>query len=235
MNKNNSSVAIDPSHRAAEVAIRDKARSMITLILLTCMCGFCSWAQNPVLQMDDLEFDTIRSPDYGSQSHRRATATHEDWFQISLEYEVAGRNVWLDEVELEWHVLLDSAEGKVYLGKKITYKDVPGDDHYAVVYLRPKFVQRYGHRERIDKRDLKVMVIARVDGREVERYHYPTRKPESEWWEIGRVSGGMIVKDNDLLARTETPFAPLDWDFYQDIKSYAPISRKDKENSESGK
>ncbi|MDA3923838.1 MAG: hypothetical protein PF904_03965 [Kiritimatiellae bacterium] len=197
-------------------------RYMNRILLVLCILSGQALAKEPILDIEDLDFDKIRSPIFPTESHRYAYETREDWFQFSLEYDVGGQGVWLNRVEVEWHVMLDSSQGSVLLGKKIRYADVPEGTHYAVVYLRPNFIKRYGKQEEIDKRDLRVLIIVRIDGKEVQRHHYPSRISESEWWSVNNTSTSTIIKRDELLARTETPFAPLDWDFYQYIESYAP-------------
>jgi hypothetical protein len=196
-----------------------RARWCSVLLGAFVLCaGVRTRADELAVTITDLDFEEVRTPRFSERSVREPRPDDE-WFQLLVEYEVEGdRDAWVDEVELEWYVLLNSPRaGRLLLHKTITYADIPEGDHLAVVYIRPRFIQRYAESGDLDKRDLKVLITLKANGTVRDRYHYPSRKPRSEWWRP--VSAEAVIKDGELLARTETPFAPLDWGVFEHIKS----------------
>ena len=93
-------------------------KHLIRILLILSVFSGWAYAEEPILEIEDLDFDTIISPVFLTRSHKEATSDREDWFQFSLEYDVEGRGVWLDTVEVEWHVMLDSSKGTIRLGKQ---------------------------------------------------------------------------------------------------------------------
>lgn len=180
-------------------------------------------AQTYKIEISDLDFERENSPDY-SENTPFGKSSYQDWYLFILEYKVeAEDDFWLDNVEIEWNVLMNGEKGYILLNRTVGYTDVEEGDRNAVVYVRPKFVKRYAKSSRLDRRDLKLLVTIRVDGQVKARYHYPEREPPFEWWDRTRATSEKFqIKDYDLLARSETPFAPLDWDSFPYIISVTP-------------
>jgi hypothetical protein len=58
--------------------------------------------------------------------------------------------------------------------------------------------------------------LVRINGVKAETFRFPRERGSSEWWteEPPKVS----LREGELLSRGETPFAPLDYDFYEHAK-----------------
>jgi len=167
------------------------------------------------------DMDTRRTPNYQAASSK-ASGSEKEWVALQLDYELEDRSdrEWIDELSLTWHVgLLPSDQKPVVMQKTVTYSDVEEGQKHAVMYLRPGFVERYYGNERIRSRDLKIYLEVRINGELAERLLIPEEKPTG-WWEYKEPR--VHRKDADLLNRMETPFAPLDFDYYEYIK---PIRR----------
>ncbi|MBT3376227.1 MAG: hypothetical protein HN742_31985 [Lentisphaerae bacterium] len=174
------------------------------------------------LRITDLDLQHKDSPEFQAMSNPRATREYR-WYQITVEYEARGGDRgWLDEVELEWSVILSpKSSSKPFLLKRtVTYVDVEtakGATHHAVVYLRPAFIRRYYGTDRINKNDIGIYVRTKVNGESSDTYREAKSKDlRGTWWEAREPR--VHIRENELMTRDETPFAPLDYDFYEHLK-----------------
>lgn len=165
--------------------------------------------------LDKIRVYDRNTPKYQDTSDPRAGSKY-SWLQIMVEYSAdGGRDGWIDEVTLEWHVLLQGRR-LILLHKTVSYIDVESGKHRAVVYVRPAIIRRYGKSERMSKRDIKVYVLARVNGAASGYLFYPRERVRSKWWEARPPQ--VMLRPGELMSRDETPFSPLDYDYYEQLK-----------------
>jgi hypothetical protein len=165
----------------------------------------------------------LRTPDYrGVTTDPRAKST-ETWMRFLLEYKTTGgtgrdfegKTGWQDDVVVEWNILIRRKDQKdILMRRKVTYVDVQDSrgTHYADLYLRPGFINR--NFKRVSRSDVDVYVQIRIGGRTEATYR--TDRGTARWWESEppRVE----IYDSELQTRDQTPFAPLDYDFYEQLK-----------------
>lgn len=159
-----------------------------------------------------------RSPSYKADDPRVRTNERE-WAQILVEYETdVNRGEYSDELTIEWAVaLLPDGKKPIVMRREVTYLDVEKGKHYAVMYLRPRFVLRTLERDRInEKREFRLYMEFKSNGEVFYKYSYPEERPALKWWELGEPR--VERRDQELKNRLETPFAPLDYDAYECIK-----------------
>ena len=94
-----------------------------------------------------------------------------------------------------------------------------GRRHNAVVYIRPNFLRRWYGADRLSDGDVWVHLEVYADGNRVASEDFGrSRLPgEGNWWNA-RGDARIRFFENELLSRDETPFAPMDYDFYEHIK-----------------
>jgi len=148
---------------------------------------------------------------------------------------------YVDELTFDWHVLIKpqgfdfgrrpgrSDPRPVLLRRSATYIDILDDKkpHVAVMYLRPGFMERYGGVSKLKKNDIAVAMDIRVNGLKKDTAYggdmirellklAKTSRTFQEWW---RWEEPLVVRrDDELLYRTETPFAVMDFDGYEFLK-----------------
>lgn len=174
------------------------------------------------IQVDDIDTETRRSPRFSSvQGYSEASPQNEEWLITAAEYQIqGGERGWVDNLSFEWHMLMLNGDvPRVLMQKTVTYQDIyQEDDHYAVVFLRPKAIRRYyDEGGGISKRDIVIHLEIKHNGRTLTEENYNARSDLPErWWTFSPPKVNVV--ENGLLARPDTPFAPLDYDFYEFIK-----------------
>ncbi len=193
--------------------------TVLTLCLLQAL-----YAQQPRerasarVRVRDVEIDHVLTPGFQAALDPRAKREN-DWCRLTLTYESVARGEWIDELVLEWSVAILPKTGgdkPVVMRKTVTYLDVEDGDHYAVVLMRPTFIQRRYGTKRISKSDIWIHLEVKVDGHVMDTHDYARQKAPRSWWTAK--APRVLEVEHALLARNETPFAPLDSDFYEYIK-----------------
>ena len=193
---------------------------MVAGCLLSLFVGSAAWAQRSRngVKLEVPAFTPIKTPQFRMSPTDPRARSDGEWLQIMVDYKAdGGKDGWIDELVLEWCVEISVKGGKdILLKRTVTYVDVEDGERHAVVYIRPGFVRRHaGNGKRFGKDDVKAYVVARVNGTKSDTVKYP-QQGKSQWWE--NQPPKVIALNGELLTRLETPFADLDYDFYEHIK-----------------
>ena len=197
------------------------------LLFLGVVCAAASviaQADRGKARIRSLDTNYVRSPKYqdsGNAEPRAAQRTTE-WLQVRLEYETSGgRDGWIDEITIDWYVVIVPGSGKPILCRRsIAYVDIPDGSHHAVAYMRPGFMQRYAGGKRVDRNSLSAYVEIKIKGGGTVSTEFGKAKTPKNWWTYDEPT--VTVKTTELLTRLETPFAPMNWEFYEHIKVEPP-------------
>lgn len=154
------------------------------------------------------------------------------WVQVLLGFDtvpsdksVAAR--WADDLEIVWTVaLIDRRRGSatlgrpVYLRRTVRYANVDllRRNHYAAVFLSPRFLQRYGYETQPPAAgDILVYADLRIGGvlqagssAKITRERF---KGPSEWWNM---KGSTFLEAGNLKIHQESPFAPYDQELLEE-------------------
>jgi len=175
----------------------------------------------PAVLIDKLSITEIRTPDFNTKSHPSVKNT-ETWLQLLVDFKVeAAEEKWLDELTFDWYVLLMNGETpRLLLSRSVAYADIEvGETERAVVYVHPRTLRRYYSERGRSVSDRNVLVYLDVKMRNVKvgEFVFPKAAVAGvppRWWENPNVNR----VENGLLGREQTPFAPLDGDFYPPLK-----------------
>lgn len=164
-----------------------------------------------------MDFNTVRTPLFRDSSHPEATSEYE-WLQVYVEYETqGGRKGWTDEVTIEWSLLVRPPSGKpMLLQEAATYVDVAEGKHHAVMYVRPGFIRRYCDTKTPNKSHFAAYVEIGADGQRQAREEYSRANQPKNWWRAKEPDVRLV--EGELMPPEDTPFAHMDYDFYEHPK-----------------
>ena len=169
----------------------------------------------------DIKLNYYYSPDIEVKNNSAIAAKRNfEWLQIMAEYTSEGARKagngkgWIEDMTVEWTVVVTPKTGKPVLMKRtVTYVDIEDGQHRADMFLKPAFIRlRYGA-NRIDWREIGVYLEIKVKDARTVRYEYNRGRMPKDWWTAEEPQ--VIVREGELLTRGETPFAPLDYDYYE--------------------
>jgi len=146
-----------------------------------------------------------KTPQYKLLTGQKMARTR-NWYVINVQYETAPD--WTDEIVFDYYVLLKGKNPKqpkhTLLTGHVSYINVEKGKHLSDMYLHPSTIARYGEVQG-------VACVVKVQGRTVAIGTQPSSK--QRWWEQLTPQPGL------LLDRYQTPFAMINFDDYEAIKS----------------
>ena len=175
-------------------------------------------------EIKKIETDDPFSPDFGSNYGKRSTP--QKWLETEAEFEAENPNdsELTEELMFRYYIYfadaIDAATGEpkpsIYSGE-VTHVNVPDDRRlYSVMYISPQSLYRiFGKSVSPGTLGKYIAVEILKDGQLV-AVNFTSRPPnaaQEDWWnELDPVLG-------HLRNKNETPFMPLVWDRYQEIKT----------------
>jgi hypothetical protein len=132
----------------------------------------------------------------------------EQWLEVEVNFE--SRVPWTDELTFRYYILLADQ----CLTGEVTHVDIPaGRDLYSVMYVPPRTIAKILNGQPMtgqDIQDVGVQIVSK--GQVIATKSFKTQG-DAQWWQnLQQITGKVLNKD-------QTPFAPLIWDRYEQIKT----------------
>lgn len=171
-----------------------------------------------------IEPTLVALPDYGVSGHNVKDRS-KSWLAVDVEFDWDPRlkdPKYAEELVFSYYILLDNkATTKdrmpTLLTGKVTHVSVPqGKGMHSSVYVSARTLNRFFDGKTpglINSLLIDVGVTIAHGGQVVAEASW--KSPGVSWWadpKQGTATGGFV------LSRRETPFAPLAWDYYEDVK-----------------
>ncbi|MBP7829739.1 MAG: hypothetical protein KA248_07460 [Kiritimatiellae bacterium] len=189
---------------------------IVVMILLAAGVASEVAAQQPATASRPVKIRAMKgskaiTPQYQLLKGQTMARTRE-WFQILTQYETEPE--WMDELTFTYYVLVRDKvgpqKGPVLFRGDVTYVTIQKGKHMSDMYLHPSTLARYGDVEA-------VAVLVTFRGQLVAMESQPSS--QQRWWEQ------LAPVDGFILNRMQTPFAMIDFDTYEAIKTGAPGGR----------
>lgn len=158
--------------------------------------------------------ESIRAPEFKDSKQGISGCGY--WGAITVEFELQNRkDDWIDELEVYCLLLVERRNGgPLALEDSFRYMNVRGGEkNRVVVYINPTFFRRYQNVNRPDMNRVSAYIELRVDGTPIHRA--PILNTASgipkDWYQ----QASQVKRiPNALQAKSKTPFATLDMDYY---------------------
>ena len=166
-------------------------------------------AQAPVgpgsVKLDKIAPEVVKTPEFNLSSGptKRTPGRPGQWLEIEVAYETKAEEI--DELTFKFTALVE----KQLLTGEVTYVNIEkGKDHFAVIYISPKGLDKLlgGH----------PLTGAAIENVWVEVNHQGQVLDKSSF-KAGNTPNA-AQKTGFLLNKNQTPFAPLFYDRYEEIK-----------------
>jgi hypothetical protein len=158
------------------------------------------------------------TPQYSTSATRTSAGRPREWGLFEVEYETVPE--WLDEVVATYYVMAerrgaDRRPAYTFYQTTVRYKDVARGEHTACAVLPPAAVARYG-----DQFVAFAVEFAGADGALLAvQSELAGVMLQPEWWKKPDVTESKsVVKRDDLVDRSKTPFALVNPDDYEVVK-----------------
>ena len=168
----------------------------------------------------DPKFDELQSPEI--QDGNAKNFKPKDWLEVEVKLKVdrlreQPKDNYLDQIKVNWHIVVKGQDRKAYkISRAITYVNIPTDEEiYVSIYLSPNTLRRITGNPKASKNDLEAV------GGEVELNNemvgFFSWGEKAGWWRK-ELRGVEATTKFPILDKTQTPFAPLWYDRYAEVK-----------------
>lgn len=161
-------------------------------------------------QITKITKNLISNPQFTYNGAEQYQANQRDrWLEVEVEF-AAGPD-WTDELTLRYYILFN---GKLLTGE-VTYTNVAaGRANRSVMYVAPRTLARFGGAQLVNVNSVQNIAVQIVQQGTVKDEQSLMRAPSGWFASLPQVAGFVLNKN-------ETPFAPLYWDRYEQIKTPA--------------
>jgi len=188
--------------------MRTFAAAAATLWILT-LCPHSSFGQRGDYEIVRISPAVDLTPqisfNFGPNQHPAPRS--QQWLEVEVDF---SSNVdWTDELTVNYFILLS---GQCLTGS-VTHIDLPrARDLYSVMYVSPYTIARILNGQPLNSQDIQDVGIQLVSKGQVLTTKSFKARGAQEWWQnLPQVTGKVLNKD-------QTPFGPLIWDRYAQIK-----------------
>lgn len=145
----------------------------------------------------------VKTPEFNLTSGPTKRSKTGDWLEVEVEFETKPEDI--DELTFKYTILFE----KKLLDGEVTHINIPkGRDHYSVMYVSPRTIERLTGGKPLSGGSIENMWIeVSKQGQVIDRASYKPGNPPN----LPHLTGMVLNKD-------ETPFAPLFYDRYEAIK-----------------
>ena len=160
-------------------------------------------------QITKISRDLITSPQFTYTGALQIVANQRDpWLQVETEFTSTADVA--DDVVFKYYVAIN---GKVLTGEVTHVNILAGRGLRSVIYAAPKVLMRFNGGRPVTASSIQNVVVQIVEGGTVKDETSMVRAPNPKWFTSLPQVPGLLLNKN------KTPFAPLYWDRYEQIKA----------------
>ena len=182
------------------------------VLLVACLLPLAAFAQargpGTDFQITKITRSLISAPQFaysGGQSYQ--TNQRDRWLQVEVEFTAAPELT--DELTFKYYILFN---GSLLTGE-VTHVNIPaGRENRSVMYVPPRVLARFANNRPITENSCQNVAVQIVQQGTVKAEASLNRAAPQWFATLPQVSGFVLNKN-------QTPFAPLYWDRYEQIKS----------------
>jgi hypothetical protein len=185
-----------------------KTQSLFLLALVAVMPSESfAQARGADFQIIKITKNFISSPQYTYNGAEQYPANLRDrWLAVEVEFAAAPE--FTDELTLKYFILVN---GKLLTGEVTHVNILSGRDNRSVMYVPPNMLSRLLNNRPVTPASVQNIAVQLVQQGAVKDELNLTRAP-AQWYTTIPALNGLVLNKN------ETPFAPLYWDRYVQIK-----------------
>ena len=158
-------------------------------------------------QLTKITKNLITAPQFSYTGAEQFPADQRDlWLEVEAAFSATPE--FTDELTFKYFILFN---GKLLTGE-VAHVDIPaGRENRSVMYVSPRTLARFNNNRPITLNSIQNIAIQIVQGSAVKSELSLTRAPARWYTTMPQVTGSVLNKN-------ETPFAPLYWGRYEQIK-----------------
>lgn len=177
------------------------------MIFLFGVCAISGQTRAADFQLTKISKNLISTPQFSYSGGQQYPANQRDrWLEVEVEFTAAPEIT--DELTFKYFVLIN---GKVLTGEVTHVNVAAGRENRSVMYVSPRALARFNGNRPIAPNTVQNVAVQILQQGAVKDELSFTRTA-GQWY------SGVPTLTGFLLNKNETPFAPLYWDRYEQIK-----------------
>jgi hypothetical protein len=202
-----------------------KPSPLLVLTLLLSLSVAQAQQANTDFQISKITPDLATTPDYSFSlgPKGKKVQKNKDWLEVEVSFDWTPRNPkpeFLDELTLNYYILLNNKDREnpkgTLLTGSVTHVAIPqGKGMNSVMYVSPRMLERFFAGKVPSTASSAVLDV----GVTITQPGVSKPLASSSWKGKGEWWGPMSGTPGYVLNKSETPFAPLVWDYYEAIKA----------------
>ena len=167
-------------------------------------------AQTPEFQITKITKNLVATPQFaysGAAQHQTQTTQRDRWLEVEVVFKATPELT--NELTFKYYILFN---GTLLTGE-VTHVNIPaGRENRSVMYIPPRTLARFANNRPTTENLIQNIAVQIVQGGDV-KAEVSLNRAEPQWYAtLPAISGLVLNKD-------QTPFAPLYWDRYEQIKT----------------
>ena len=185
-----------------------KASSLLGLFIFSLLIACAQIGAAADFQITKITKNLISTPDfsYGGGGQYRINQ-RDRWLEVEVEFIAAPD--WTDELTFKYYILFN---GNLLTGEVTHVNIPPGRENRSVMYVSPQALTRFGGNRPVAANSFQNIAVQIVQGGAMKDESSLSRAP-AQWFATLPPITGFVLNKN------ETPFAPLAWAHYAQIKA----------------
>jgi hypothetical protein len=197
-----------PGGSKDEMDTKVKAIFLLSLFILLPLAAFAQTGAGEDFQITKITKNLILAPQFaygGAPQHQ--TNQRDTWLEVEVEFKVTPELT--DELTFKYYVLFN---GTLLTGE-VTHVNIPaGRENHSVMYVPPRVLARFGNNRAITLNSCQNVAVQILQQGTV-KSEASLNRAAPQWFTTREQVSGFVLNKN------QTPFAPLYWDRYEQIKT----------------
>jgi len=186
-----------------------KKLALFALTLLTAAAPVFSQA-NQEYQVKKVEVSFVTTPEYNVNPPAKQVRSQK-WMAVDVTFDAKPEVT--DELVFNYYILFNK---RLFVGQVHHVSILEGRDLHSVAYMSPRAIAQILGKKQLTASDLEnVSVTITKPGISAPVALGSYKPSRGEWWGTMKQEQGYVVN------KSETPFAPLSWDYYEALKPAA--------------
>jgi hypothetical protein len=187
-----------------------RANTLVAFLIFLPLVAFAQPRAATEFQITKITKKLIPTPQIaytGAAQHQTQTNQRDRWLEVEVEFKATPELT--NELTFKYYILFN---GTLLTGE-VTHVNIPaGRENRSVMYVPPRALARFANNRPITENSIQNIAVQIVQGGAVQA-EASLNRAQPQWYAaLPQVSGLVLNKD-------QTPFAPLYWDRYEQIKT----------------
>jgi len=185
---------------------------MKTLVLATAVLFIATAApaqtRSADFQLTKITKNLVSTPQFSySGAQQYPTNQRDRWLEVEVEFSAAPD--FTDELTFKYFILMN---GKLLTGEVTHVSVAAGRDNRSVMYVSPRALARFAGNGGVTSNSIQNIAV-QITQKGAVKDELSFARAASQWY------AGLPALSGFVLNKNQTPFAPLYWDRYEQIKA----------------